>query len=72
MAGVVAIIALIAVALTVVLVTIPHQGVASQVAKAARHGHDANDSRCSYWMGDFAGVDLRARCPICSPEKEEL
>lgn len=38
----------------------------SNVNKAARQGHNAQDSECIMWRGDFAGVDLRAHCAICS------
>lgn len=30
-----------------------------------RAGHNAHDSNCRYWMGDFAGVNLRAVCGAC-------
>jgi hypothetical protein len=30
-----------------------------------RTGHVADDPWCIYWRGDFAGVDLNARCPLC-------
>ena len=40
-----------------------------RAARAAARGHDAEDSRCTYWAGDFAGVRLSARCPICDPEE---
>lgn len=40
-----------------------------RTARAAAHGHDADDSLCRYWAGDFAGVRLSARCPICNPEE---
>lgn len=38
---------------------------------AEKHGHDANDAMCNRWRGDFAGVNLHARCPICNPYREE-
>lgn len=28
--------------------------------------HDPNDSECIFWAGDFAGVNLRAVCPVCA------
>lgn len=31
-------------------------------------GHNAHDSNCVKWMGDFAGVDLKARCLVCDPD----
>lgn len=40
-------------------------------ARATRAGHIADDSNCVYWLGDFAGVNLRARCPICSPDTKK-
>lgn len=33
--------------------------------KAARAGHEGDDPACSYWAGDRAGVDLRAKCSAC-------
>lgn len=32
---------------------------------AKRTGHRADDFNCRYWAGDYAGVNLRAECPIC-------
>lgn len=32
---------------------------------AIRTGHNAHDSLCMHWAGDFAGVDLRAVCKPC-------
>ena len=37
----------------------------SWVSKAARKGHNAHDGNCTYWSGDFAGVDLNAICTRC-------
>ena len=37
----------------------------------ARTGHDPNDCNCRYWMGDFAGVNLRAVCGPCRAEREK-
>lgn len=37
----------------------------------AKTGHNAHDSYCSKWRGDFAGVNLQARCKICRPEPEK-
>lgn len=37
------------------------------LARAKKAGHDANAPECSYYRGDFAGVDLSACCPECPP-----
>ncbi len=31
----------------------------------SRHQHNADDSQCRYWQGDFAGVNLWAQCDPC-------
>ena len=40
---------------------------ASRTRRASRQGHDPNDSLCTFWAGDFSGVDLSAKCPVCRP-----
>lgn len=41
-------------------------------ARAARihaeTGHDARDSHCIKYAGDFAGIDLNAECKFCRSE----
>lgn len=37
----------------------------------ARSGHVADDPFCREYSGDFAGVDLAARCELCNPTDEQ-
>lgn len=34
--------------------------------------HNADDSECIFWAGDFAGVDLRAVCPVCEVKDDPI
>ena len=39
------------------------------LARSKAAGHDANDVDCYYYAGDFAGIDLLALCPACTPAR---
>lgn len=30
--------------------------------------HYTDDSECVFWAGDFAGVNLKAVCPVCNTD----
>lgn len=41
---------------------------ASRIKKG--NGHLADDPRCRYWKGDFAGADTHAECGICRTQSD--